>query len=672
MTRYQTAITELKEILAAQPPEPYAGRHRRPNNYRNSTEYRKWGERRLEWMERIIGWEAEGLEAGEAEGRVEVTFHGRTVPGTVFIRRPDGCVKFLPATPYIYGEPFPEWAPAIAVPRPKEDLGKFLHRQSTSDCTWELRYKLDRMLRRERIDIYREFERNNRNDLHYDKYVRNRNGHCLDALHEWLEALRRILDYKALSRLSKLTGQPAAYNLRNHNLAIVGADAIKAAAWTNPGAAAWWMRLADHQGRAAEPHRRGLLLPEHLRPFMVNEPEEWRSSPNPVPVTPVFPKHPGMIIACAKSDYEKHGGARWKALAGQPAQHIAQQLERHGIQGTLWLSEVLGDAALPDRETEGPPEPAPPPAAPCRAPVQELLPLPAAPKPEPARDAAPPPGKAQPPLEIKLMLLELRGLSNSPNRILNDNRKRPLLNFGNVRLNPDQENAAPAAVRRTALLACRRYAGAPDSGPTSLERRRRNMEFEDLADYLFDRPAAAARATTWKGLLKASARWHHAHNLQAMRDKLLAEAKERSQMLNGWETPFNEIELEPGVTARVLTSAQELAEESLQLSHCVSNLRYAHHCMEGHTRIIHIQPSPEAADPEAPDRRGTTLEIFLVDNEWRIGQHRGRHNRAPTPAEAGWARAFLTHWRRAMNERADRILRTLPENDDPDEDEDEL
>lgn len=676
MTRYQTAITELKEILAAQPPEPYAGRPRRPNNYRNSLEYREWSERRLEWMERIIGWEAAGLEVAEANGQVEVTLYGRTVAGTVFVRRPDGCVKFAPATPYIYGEPFPEWAPGIAVPRAREDPGKFLDRQDRYDRTWELHHKLDRMLRRERIDIHREFERNNRNNLHYDKYARNRNGHCLDALHEWLAALRRILDYKALARLAKLTGQPAEYNLRNHNLAIVGADAIRAAARTNPGAAAWWMRLADHQGRAAEPHRRGLLLPEHLRPFMVNEPEEWRSSPNLVPVTPVFPRHPGMIIAGAKSDYERHGGARWKALAGQPAEHIAQQLERHGIRGTIWLSEVLGDAALPIQETERPPEPAPPP--PRRTAVQELLPLPPpAPKPEPAavrpaKDAAPPPGRAQPPLEIKLMLLELRGLSDGNGRVLSDNRKRPLLNFGNVRLNPDQEAAAPAAVRRTALLACRHYAGAPDSGPTSLERRRRNMEFEDLADYLFDRPAAAARAATWKGLLKASARWHHAHNLQAMRDKLLAEAKERSQMLTGWQTPINEIELVPGVTARVLTSAHELAEESLQLSHCVSNSRYAHHCMEGHTRIIHIQPAPGAGDPEAPDRRGTTLEIFLSDNEWRIGQHRGLHNRAPTPAEAGWARAFLTHWRQAMNERADRILRTLPENGDPDEDEDEL
>ena len=308
--------------------------------------------------------------------------------------------------------------------------------------------------------------------------------------------------------------------------------------------------------------------------------------------------------------------------------------------------------------------------------MQELLPLPAAPKPanpvRPARDAAPSPGKAQPPLEIKLMLLELRGLSDSPNRILNDNGKRPLLNFGNVRPDPDQEDAAAAAVRRTALLACRRYAGAPAAEPGGLERQRRKLEFEDLADYIFDSPEAAARAATWKGLLKASARWHHAHNLRVMRDKPLAEARERSQMLTGWQTPINEIEPEPGVTARVLTSAQELAEESLQLAHCVSNSRYAHHCMEGHTRIIHLQPAPGAGDTEAPDRCGTTLELYLSDNEWRIGQHRGLHNRAPTPAEARWARAFLTPRRQAMNERGDRILRTLPENDDPDEDEDEL
>ena len=192
------------------------------------------------------------------------------------------------------------------------------------------------------------------------------------------------------------------------------------------------------------------------------------------------------------------------------------------------------------------------------------------------------------------------------------------------------------------------------------------MEIEDLADYILTRPKPPPAPHLEKAE-KASAHWRHVHNLRIMRQNLLEAAKHHSRLLSGWQTPITAIEPEPGVTATVLTSAQELARESLNLAHCVGSERYAEGCADGNTRIIHIQPSPAVEDPDAPDGCGTTLEIYVSGNAWRQGQHRGRHNRAPTPAEECWARIFLERWRQAMKQRADRILRELAENEEYEE-----
>ena len=64
------------------------------------------------------------------------------------------------------------------------------------------------------------------------------------------------------------------------------------------------------------------------------------------------------------------------------------------------------------------------------------------------------------------MLLELYGRNRGWG--LSNNRKRPLLKFGNIRLELDDAEARAAAVRRTAILACRHYAGALPTEPASV------------------------------------------------------------------------------------------------------------------------------------------------------------------------------------------------------------
>ena len=666
MTAYDHAIAELKALLKSQKPEPYTGRARRPNNYRNAPEYKTWSAHRQEWAEQIRQWEATGLAIVESETRVEVTLYGRTVPETAFIRAPDGCIKLPPPERGQEDDPFPQWIPAIPVPRPKEKAEKFLERQTPLGWPWNLSDHLDRMMTRERIDLYREFAGNNKNDLHHNTYARERNYHCRDFTEQWLEAVKRLLDPRAISRLNRLAGQKVDYNLRNHNLAIASAEAVKAVAASNPGALAWWTRLADRPENAAGHNFRAPELPPHIWPFMTTEPETRRRGA----ATPIFPSHPGQIIAGARADYQAAGGARWKAMASQPAEHIAQQLDRHGPEAAAWLSEALSAAALPLPAPR--PEPAPP--VPRATVVQETMtgrmfgdPPAETARPRPGRPKAPAAIPLQPPLEIKLMLLEIHRRNRRDTST--DSRKRSLLNFGGAARNPAEEGHRRTAIRQAAILAGRHYAGAPRTEPNTRGRQRLTMEFEDLADYIFADPAAAARATTWKGLRKASARWHQANNLRTMQEHLLEEARLKSEALSGWQTPITEVDLEPGVTATVLTSAQELVQEAVNLDHCVGGIGYASQCADGKTRIIHIHPAPEVHDPEAPDHRGTTLEIYLNGRHWSQGQHRGRFNRPPTDAEARWGKRFMQLWQKAMKDRADRILKELSENEDQEQDE---
>ena len=425
--------------------------------------------------------------------------------------------------------------------------------------------------------------------------------------------MRRLLHPQALTELGRLTGQPAENNLRNHNLAVTSLPAIRQAARTNPGALAWWMRLMNQPNELWRTSAQDRQLPPQYQPFVKPEPPENPGSPGPnlKPLTPVFPQHPGQIIQCARQDYLAQGGARWKSLASQPAEHIAQQLNRHGPQAAVRLSEALSEAAPAGQRQPG-----------ANLPMPNLNPPPEA------------------PLTIKLMLLETREnlLELNPE----NRRLRRLLSAGHRPVSQQKRRHLEPAIRRAARNALRHYAGRPE--PDRKERNKLSRKFEDLADYLAAEPEAAARAATWQGLNKASHRWHQELQLQTLREELKQEYQISPEELKGWPAPLTEWRSELGFTARTLTSAEALIRESLDLNHCVGGPAYAESCAEGLTRIVHLQP----ADNPKPGK-GTTLELYLEAGRWRIGQHRGRHNRSATPQETKWAQALLKQWRQALN-----------------------
>lgn len=620
LNRLETAMGELREILEAQPPEPYTGRPRRPNGYRDTPEYRKWVKDRQEWIGRLLQWETAGLEVPESDRRAEIRFYGETVPGTAFERRPDGCIKHHPAQPYITPEPFPEWAPDHPTPKPKEKIGSFLDRLGHAVTIWYVSRHMDNLLERHGAYMHSQFYRNNKNDLLYQDYVRDRGRSYVGIQRRWLEAVRRIMDPKAIAALSKLAGQPMHCNLRNHNLAVSCLRVIQEAAAANPGAVAWWLRLVNNPEDLAHAYTPKLKAKKNLREFLAPIPGRFHYDEDPEtgPMEFAFPRHPGQIIGCARQDYRAQGGDRWKALTVQPAADLADQIRRHDPDGAVWMTGILSAAALPQ-----PPQPEPEPE-PMPAPEALMNPLfgPAAGTkalaPARRRPHTPKPPPLQPPPEVKIMLLELWDKLKGIHRT--GNRKKPLLTIGRMPRNEATDAPRAAALRQLAVLACRHLAGQPATAANTRERSRLKLQFEDLADYVFAEPEAAVRAATWKGLNKASGRWHRANNLRTMRENLAQQAREQSQVLSGWHSPILELESDDGFRARVITSAQELIEESDRLNHCVGGVMYAQACASGQTRIVHLHPKPGFFDPDAPDGLGTTLELYLYGGRWQPGQ----------------------------------------------------
>ena len=272
MNRFETALAELREILEAQPPEPYTGRPRRPNGYRDAPEYKKWSRQRQEWIARLLQWETAGLEVPESDRRAEIRFYGATVPGAAFERQPDGCIKHIPAHPYLTPDPFPQWAPPFPTPKPKERIDKFLDRLGHAVTIWHVSRHMDDLLDRRGVNMHQRFYRNNRNDLLYHDYIRGRNRNYISVQHQWLEAVRRIMDSKAIATLSRIAGQPVHHNMRNHNLAVSCHKVIREATEANPGAVAWWMRLVNNPEGLAHVRGPDWRVKDHLEEFMVSPP----------------------------------------------------------------------------------------------------------------------------------------------------------------------------------------------------------------------------------------------------------------------------------------------------------------------------------------------------------------------------------------------------------------
>ena len=171
-------------------------------------------------------------------------------------------------------------------------------------------------------------------------------------------------------------------------------------------------------------------------------------------------------------------------------------------------------------------------------------------------------------------------------------------------------------------------------------------QFNDAADYAAHEPAAAARANSWNGLVKASRRWHNVNALRLMKEELeKALARQGVNPDERWETPLAEAALSGGFQARLLGTPRELMQEALSMAHCAGTPDYILRCRQGQARIFRLE-RPETGKPE----EATTLELAAAEaGEWRIRQHQGYRNRPPAAEESRAAGELLATWRKACN-----------------------
>ena len=604
------AIAELKDILARMPEDA------RRTHYTWEPEH--------PWRETLAQWRGQGLQARRNKTGTQawVEFHGQPVPGSRFELQPDGAARCQPWTGEYETDPPPEdWTPPLELPGPSQNLEEFLEKNRTrrlKHSQWNLPELVAALIRRL-------LERENGEFTPEQIRLAAAGPGPIAPETDWIGLAVAMLDPRALTRLRQWTGQAVKRNLQNYNLAVKCPEMLAETARTNPGALAWWF-AGRQQRKDAEERSRHLYNSDQEGP-----PPDWLT----------LPERASDIIGPVRKEFREAGGIRWKTLTAQPAAHVAEILKKQGPAAAVWISEALAQANLPEAE---PPRPVMKKNA-----LQQPM-LEAAPPAEPT-----PRTRLQPPPAIKLYMAQLGRRTTAPGQEL-DQKRRYLVGLDPLLPQwPDRgQDEVQKGLRRMASLAFRHYAGQkPPNNKNELKELERS--FRNIADYVFAEPQAAARATAWTGLVKASADWHSEAGLRVEREQLAKIARERPAIGGPWteNVYFYALELPSGFTARLLDSAQALLNEANALEHCVANVQYAQWCAQGHTRIFRLEPAgtpqngPEAA--MAQRAAATTVELvkFEGDERWEINQQTGWRNRPPTRREAQAAEELLKAWHQA-------------------------
>ena len=253
------------------------------------------------------------------------------------------------------------------------------------------------------------------------------------------------------------------------------------------------------------------------------------------------------------------------------------------------------------------------------------------------RSATPATGYQQPPLPLKIAILDLLRQPPAGQRPYYPDQ-RPA-----GALTPPEQEQFNQVLRRLSVLAIRHF-GADD-----LHRQYNQPNVQHyygrlsyVADYGYHEPEAALRCRTWAGLVKASTKWHRDTAIRLTYEELERQAAAAGFEDECWDAPLA-VHRTGEFTAYLLKTPIELLQESQALSHCVHNSRYREQCRNGACRIFHLQPAGVTAyDPEGQKRYGTTVEIQKSPQGWYVSQHQGYQNRDPDETESKWADQLLS------------------------------
>lgn len=195
-----------------------------------------------------------------------------------------------------------------------------------------------------------------------------------------------------------------------------------------------------------------------------------------------------------------------------------------------------------------------------------------------------------------------------------------------------------SALSHTAVLAVRHYTIQGDDADPRYD------EFRDVIDYATAEPVPAIRRRHWGDLRRASQEWH-----EIRRQRLEVNIAGRSSEIIGarWGGPLPTFHTTQFV-AHLLDTPEALEAEGHMMSHCIGNsLAYAYACINGDTRIYHLEPLLDGNDTE-PSLQPTTLDLRRNrSGKWSIGQHRAARNRRPVEQQDEWAEVLAKACQRA-------------------------
>ena len=147
-----------------------------------------------------------------------------------------------------------------------------------------------------------------------------------------------------------------------------------------------------------------------------------------------------------------------------------------------------------------------------------------------------------------------------------------------------------------------------------------NVQASNAADYVrnMNTEQQPVRATTWKGLLRASDRWHKTLRNARITQQWINLLEQQDNHYHAWDSALGTTELDE-YTAVPLGSEYHLYQESLAMHHCV--IGYGPQCAQGNSRIFSILKDGEPA---------ATTEIKFVQGTswgaWQETQTRGHYN----------------------------------------------
>lgn len=109
------------------------------------------------------------------------------------------------------------------------------------------------------------------------------------------------------------------------------------------------------------------------------------------------------------------------------------------------------------------------------------------------------------------------------------------------------------------------------------------------------------------------------YRLRLKREELETLARENNQSVAelGWDALVAPMATSAGITVTPLATAGELIEEGLRMRHCVGDDAYIRSCLQGHSRIFHLEDGLARATFEA-----------VLTQDWQKGQLKGPGNSA--------------------------------------------